>query len=257
MRCRPTPRDADDHRLRWAQRPGVPANLTVLPADKEDTIVAQIDAAQEKASFVIIDLEGVASLMVSYAISLVDFVVIPVQGSPLDAEQAARQVRLIRGQERIAGRAIPFAVLFTRANPAIQPRAQRFIEERFAEANVPMFAAKLYEREAFRYIFAYRGTIAGLKDRALGNVPAAVANAHANAARLHDLSRIHNSVRIERMLDRAHGFDGCAAMLGFKEPLFALAIPCSPVQVPSMASERSATRSMTRWREPLLRHCPS
>ena len=102
--------------------------------------------------------------MVSYAISLADFVVIPVQGSPLDAEQAARQVRLIRGQERIAGRAIPFAVLFTRANPAIQPRAQRFIEERFAEANVPMFAAKLYEREAFRYIFAYGGTIAGLKE---------------------------------------------------------------------------------------------
>ncbi len=184
--------DADPNKnvLGWAQRPGVPPNLTVLAAEKEDTIVAQIDAAQEKASFVIIDLEGVASLMVSYAISLADFVVIPVQGSPLDAEQAARQVRLIRGQERIAGRAIPFAVLFTRANPAIQPRAQRFIEERFAEANVPMFAAKLYEREAFRYIFAYGGTIAGLKDKHVSNVPAAVANAHAITGEL--LGRLRN-----------------------------------------------------------------
>ena len=57
--------DADPNKnvLGWAQRPRCPTNLIVLPADKEDTIVAQIDAAQEKASFVIIDLEGVASLI--------------------------------------------------------------------------------------------------------------------------------------------------------------------------------------------------
>ena len=53
-----------------------------------------------------------------------------------------------------------------------------------------MFAAKLYEREAFRYIFAYGGTIAGLKDKHVSNVPAAVANAHAITGEL--LGRLRN-----------------------------------------------------------------
>ena len=98
----------------------------------EETIVDAIEAAAAKAAFVIVDLEGTASLMVSYAISMADFVVIPVQGSQLDAKQAARQMKLIRAQERIAQREIPFAVLFTRSNPALQPKTQRHIEQRFA-----------------------------------------------------------------------------------------------------------------------------
>src|SRR5580704_9658810 len=90
------------------------AAVTVIGEVTEETIVDEIEAAAAKSSFVIVDLEGTASLMVSYAISMSDFVVIPVQGSQLDAKQAARQMKLIKAQERIAGRTIPFAVLFTR-----------------------------------------------------------------------------------------------------------------------------------------------
>jgi chromosome partitioning protein len=115
--------------------------------------------------------------MVSYAISMSDFVVIPVQGSQLDAKQAARQMKLIKAQERIASRAIPFAVLFTRTNPAILPKTQRFIEERFKELGVPVFATKLYDREAFRALFSYGGTLAALKDKGVSNLNAALNNA--------------------------------------------------------------------------------
>ena len=115
--------------------------------------------------------------MVSYAISMSDFVVIPVQGSQLDAKQAARQMKLIKAQERIAGRSIPFAVLFTRTNPAIMPKTQRFIEERFLELQVPVFTTKLYDREAFRAMFSYGGTLASLKDKGVSNLNAALGNA--------------------------------------------------------------------------------
>lgn len=171
--------DADPNKnvVDWAKLPGKPDNLSVLGEVSEETIVDQIEAASEKSSFVIVDLEGTASLMVSYAISMADFVVIPVQGSQLDAKQAARQMKLIKAQERIASRAIPFAVLFTRTNPAIMPKTQRFIEERFAELGVPMFATKLFDREAFRAIFSYGGTIGGLKEKGVSNVAAAVSNA--------------------------------------------------------------------------------
>jgi chromosome partitioning protein len=98
--------DADPNRnvVDWAQLPGRPAGLTVTGDVSEETIVDAIEAAAGRAAFVIIDLEGAANLLVSYAIALADFVVIPMQGSQLDAKQAARQMKLIASQARISGR---------------------------------------------------------------------------------------------------------------------------------------------------------
>ena len=171
--------DADPNRnvVDWAGLPGKPATLTVVGDVTEETIVDAIEEAAATAAFVVVDLEGTASLMVSYAISMSDFVVIPLQGSQLDAKQAARQIKLIKAQERIAHRAIPFAVLFTRSNPALQPRTQRHIEQRFGELGVPMFAVRLYDREAFRALFSFGGSLATLADKGVGNLAAARANA--------------------------------------------------------------------------------
>jgi chromosome partitioning protein len=171
--------DADPNKnvVDWSKLPGKPANLTVIEDVTEETIVDQIEDAASKSAFVIVDLEGTASLMVSYAISMSDFVVIPVQGSQLDAKQAARQMKLIKAQERIAGRAIPFAVLFTRSNPAIQPKTQRHIENRFRELSVPVLDARLFDREAFRAIFSFGGSLSSLKDKGISNLPTAIANA--------------------------------------------------------------------------------
>jgi chromosome partitioning protein len=178
--------DADPNKnvVDWSKLPGAPPNLTVIGDVTEETIVDLIEAASASASFVLVDLEGAASLMVSYAISMSDFVVVPLQGSQLDAKQAARQMKLIKAQERIAGRTIPFAVLFTRTNPAIIPKTQRFIQARFAELGVPIFHTKLFDREAFRAMFSYGGTLPALKDKGVSNLTAAVDNAHALTAEL-------------------------------------------------------------------------
>jgi chromosome partitioning protein len=171
--------DADPNKnvLDWASLPGKPATLSVVGDVGEETIVDAIETAATGASFVIVDLEGTASLMTSYAISMSDFVVIPMQGSQLDAKQAARQMKLIKAQERIVQREIPFAVLFTRSNPALQPKTQRHIEERFAELGVPMLTSRLYDREAFRAIFSFGGSLSTLADKGVGNLAAAKANA--------------------------------------------------------------------------------
>jgi len=89
--------------------------LTVIGDVSEETIVDLIEEAAEKSSFVIVDLEGTASLMVIMR-SQCRISCDPGAGSQLDAKQAARQMKLIKAQERIAGRSIPFAVLFTRTN---------------------------------------------------------------------------------------------------------------------------------------------
>jgi len=187
--------DADPNKnvVDWAKLPGVPKGLTVIGEVSEETIVDEIESAAAKTTFVIVDLEGTASLMVSYATSMADFVVIPVQGSQLDAKQAARQMKLIKSQEKIAKRHIPFAVLFTRTNPAITPRTQRFIEERFTELAVPVMKTRLYDREAFRAVFSYGGTIAGLANKGVSNLPTALQNAREFTAEIVELLRVAKS----------------------------------------------------------------
>lgn len=187
--------DADPNKnvVDWAKMPGLPDNMTVIGDVTEETIVDVIEEAASKTPFVVVDLEGTASLMVSYAISMSDFVVIPVQGSQLDAKQAARQMKLIKAQERIAGRAIPFAVLFTRSNPAIQPKTQRHIEARFVELGVPIMETRLYDREPFRALFSFGGTLSSLKDKGMSNLPAALQNARQFTAEV--VERLRNGNR--------------------------------------------------------------
>jgi chromosome partitioning protein len=168
--------DADPNRnvVDWAELPGVPDSLAVIWDTSEETIMDRIGDAASKSAFVIVDLEGAASLLMSYAISMADLVVIPVQGSQLDARQAARQIDLIK----FICSSIPFTVVFTRTNPAITPKTQRHIEARFAELKVPVLQTKLYDREAYRAMFSYGGTLAGLEGK-VSNLHAAIKNAHA------------------------------------------------------------------------------
>jgi chromosome partitioning protein len=176
--------DADPNRniSEWAARPGRPDRLTVVSDVAEDTIIDQIEHAAATVPWVVVDLEGTASLVVSYAISMADLVVIPLQGSHLDARQAARAIRLIENQERAIRRPIPRAVLFTRTSTAIQPRTLRHIRAELAEAGVPTFAVEIVDREAYRAIFSYGGTVAGLTAHGVSNLRSASANARAFAA---------------------------------------------------------------------------
>jgi len=88
--------DADPNRplSRWAKLPGKPDNLTVVADVTENSIIDTIETQGRKTPFVIVDLEGTASMMVAYAISRADLVVIPVQGSYLDAAEAAKAIKL-------------------------------------------------------------------------------------------------------------------------------------------------------------------
>jgi chromosome partitioning protein len=148
----------------------------------EDTILDQIDQASRQVTFVIVDLEGTASLMVGYAISRADLVIVPTQGSLLDATEAVKAIRLVRNMEKSAGKTIPTAILFTRTSAAIRPRSLQAIEAEFAQSGVRVLKTQMHERDAFRAIFSFGGSLADLDRGQVGNVAAAQANARAFAA---------------------------------------------------------------------------
>jgi chromosome partitioning protein len=183
--------DADPNRpvSDWAKLPGRPANLTVLADVTEESIIEEIEAAAQKTPFVIVDLEGTASMTVAYAVSRADLVIIPTQGSQLDAKQATRAIKLIQQQERAFGKKIPYAILFSRTSEAIRPRTLQHIKAEFAKHGVPALNAHMHEREAFRAIFSFGGTLETLNPKVVNNLGAAIANARALAAEVVSLLR--------------------------------------------------------------------
>ncbi|WP_424169470.1 hypothetical protein [Terracidiphilus sp.] len=153
----------------------------MIDTTTEESIIDTIEKSAIQTQFVIVDLEGTASMMSGYAMSRADLVIIPAQGSHLDATEAVKAIKLVRGQEKAFQKKIPFAILFTRTSAAIRPRTLQSIETEFAQNGVPMFGTQIHEREAYRAVFAFGGTLASLDSSQVANLPAARQNARAFA----------------------------------------------------------------------------
>ena len=190
--------DADPNKpvSRWAARPGRPKALTVIDDVTEQTIIRTIDEAGRKAAFVIVDLEGTASMMVVYAISRADLVIIPTTASLLDAVEAVAAVQLVQRQEEAFRIKIPSAVLFTKTSAAIRTRTLASIEDELAENGVPVFNVRMHEREAFRALFSYGGTLSELNPKNVRNIAAASENAEAFAAEVIKMLKAQKARRV-------------------------------------------------------------
>ncbi|QRE78284.1 ParA family protein [Methylobacterium aquaticum] len=171
--------DADPERWisQWAKLPGKPDNIVIVGDVTEDSVVDAIEAAEEGSQFVIVDLEGTASLMVSNAIGMSDLVVIPIQGSSMDAKGGAKTIRLIRNQEKMSRRKIPHAVVLTRTSAAIPSRALRNVSEQLRTGGIEIFETAIVERAAFRDLFDYGGTLSDLTATQVSNLDKAIQNA--------------------------------------------------------------------------------
>jgi hypothetical protein len=143
----------------------------------EKTIIDEIEAAAQRMAFVIVDLEGTANMMVAYAISRAYLVIIPMHGSQLDAKEGPKAIRLIRQQEKAFRKRIPYSVLFTRTNAAIRPRTLRHIQDQLSTHGIHVFETQMHEREAYKAIFSFGGTLASLEPSEVSNLEPATENA--------------------------------------------------------------------------------
>ena len=170
--------DADpNHPIQtWATGGNTPSRLTITSDVDEDTIIERIEDAASKTPFVIVDLEGTASKVVIYAISQADFVVIPTQGSQLDANEASRAIRVVLQSEKMTGKPKPYAVLLTRTSASIRTRGLAHIQNGLIDAGIPVLETELNERDAFKAVFSFRQTLDGLNPAEVPNIDKAKIN---------------------------------------------------------------------------------
>lgn len=168
--------DPNQHSAKWALKKGCPQNIKIIENSDEDSIIDDIENANQNSAFVIVDLEGTASMSVASAISKADLVIILCQGSQDDADEAIKTIKLIKRQERLLAREISFSVLFTRTNPAITPRTLTYIINEFKKSDIEIFNCSLIDREAFRAIRSFGGIIENLDSKEVSGKDKAIAN---------------------------------------------------------------------------------
>jgi chromosome partitioning protein len=116
-----------------------------------------------------------------YTISQADFVIIPTQGSQLDANEASRAIRVVLQSAKMTGKLKPFAVLLTRTSSSIRTRGLAHIQNGLIKAGIPVLETELNERDAFKAIFSFQQTLDGLNAADVPNLDKAKANVEAFA----------------------------------------------------------------------------
>ncbi len=158
----------------WASRSTLPDRISVLEGVGESEIVRTIKQHDRDGRIVVVDLEGVASRLVSRAISQADLVVTPMRATTLDATIGVRALALIAEDEEALDRKIPHAVVFTMTK-AIKSKQHSGIAESLEGQVVDLINPPLMERAAFSAIFEFGGDLRSMPPQ--GNMDAAIENA--------------------------------------------------------------------------------
>jgi chromosome partitioning protein len=166
--------------------------ITVVGNVRENNIVDIIEEESTRNQFVIVDLEGTASLLVSRAMNFADFVIVPIQASAVDVRQAFKAIKAVNDVERDMRKAdpnysIPYRVLMTRTPAPGAPvsNSQRVLEAQLDANKTPRFNVSLAERQPYKAIFSERLTLEELRTGTdengrpfkVGNVETAILNA--------------------------------------------------------------------------------
>lgn len=162
---------------RWAEGPSQ-SRLKVLSGITEQSIVSAINAERATHQIVIADLERTVSRMALLGISHSDLVIIPLQASPLDVDQAMKAIGAVRDEEKNLGRTIPLRIVITRANPATRSKYEKCLIEELKNAEIPMFKTHLNKRTAFDKMLKYRAALDELNISLVHGIESVITNAN-------------------------------------------------------------------------------
>ena len=158
----------------WSSRAPLPPRVTVRSNVGESEIVRAIKQEDADGRIVIVDLEGVASRLVSRAISQADLVLTPMRATTLDATIGIRALALIEEEEEALGRPIRYAIVFTMTR-AIKSKQHVAIETSLINQGVDVITPPLMERAAFSALFEFGGDLRTMPEQ--GRMDPAAENA--------------------------------------------------------------------------------
>ena len=181
----------------------VPFKVYARPQAEET--VEMIDSLSDSVDYLIVDLEGSKDQIVTFALSRTDLCVIPMDGSPMEARQAASAVRLVQTTSNMIRTPIGYILLFTRTNAAFLSTDERDVRGEMELNAIPTLPVRIAKRAPYTRIFRdsvllselpaivaaeNAGKSASVTDKALKQVSGAIENARDYAqAVIHALTK--------------------------------------------------------------------
>lgn len=175
--------DADPQRWisQWHEMSGNVRNISIVTEVTVASLQCHLREMASHTDYFIIDLAGARDALVTTAIGLSDHVMIPVQGSAMDAKGAAQILDLLALMKEKAGLAIAHSVVLTRVTPMVTTRSLVAIKGLLAQRGVNVLNTPIGERTAFRELFEVGGTLHTLDAAKVSNLDKARDNARALA----------------------------------------------------------------------------
>ena len=175
--------DADPQKWisQWCEIPGPVPNLSVISEVTTASLPCHLREMASSTDYFIIDLAGARDALVTTAIGLSNHVIIPVQGSAMDAKGAAQILDLLAQMKDKAKLDIPHSVVLTRVTSMVTTRAMLAIKGLLAAKGVNVLETSIGERVAFKELFETGGTLHTLDATKVSNVDKAKDNARSFA----------------------------------------------------------------------------
>ncbi|WP_146592264.1 ParA family protein [Puniceibacterium confluentis] len=200
--------DPNANILAWSETRkagGQAVPFAVLARPQAEETVELIDSLADSTDYVIIDLEGSKDQIVTFALSRTDLCIIPLDGSPMEARQAATAVRLVQTTANMIRTPIDYILLFTRTNAAFQTTDERDVRQEMDINAIPTLPVRIAKRAPYTRIFRdgvllaelpdlvtaeHKGKTASVTGKALKQVASAIENARDYAqAVIHTLTK--------------------------------------------------------------------
>ncbi|WP_377274306.1 AAA family ATPase [Rhizobium sp. R86522] len=175
--------DADPQRWfsKWYEGAALMPRLSIETYVSAPTIQKIVHERRSQWDFVVIDLPGLQSPLLASAVGLSDHVIVPIQGSSMDAQGGAQVLDLLRYLDRKAGIRIPHSVVLSRVNPAITTRSMQAVKRLLSEQDIRVFDTPIAERAAFREMFDMHRPLRKLDNAQTPGSEKAILNAQAFA----------------------------------------------------------------------------
>ena len=187
--------DPNANILAWAQArraQGREVPFAVHARPQAEETVELIDSIGGGADYLIVDLEGSKDQIVTFALSRTDLCVIPLDGSPMEARQAAAAVKLVQTTASMIRAPIAYTLLFTRTNAAFQSTDERDVRAEMSASNIAALSVRVAKRAPYTRIFRdgvllselpdivekeMEGKTASVTEKAMKQVASAIENA--------------------------------------------------------------------------------
>lgn len=153
-------------------------NVKAVQITDTNRLANHIKAQKSQVDYVIVDLSGATNVMNALSFALSDLVLVPMQGSIMDARGAVHTIELIKTVADNQRAAINTSVVLTRVSPLVVTNAVKYATQIVANLRVPFLPIPVLERSAYRDMFSLMTNLIDADQNKISNLTKARRDIH-------------------------------------------------------------------------------